>query len=172
MTEEKAETPEERLARWTSELRAALGEKENLADGPDDAEEVLSRAVSSLYETRDGWTPELGKEAEELRAGIENLIATRGKGDDDVGDWSVAQLQKLLDGTDARDSLKWLENKDATTIIYFKGSLYMKLSGSTYKIVTSPQVETLVRKLVEEAECPPKSSSRSKSTTPKTSSST
>lgn len=158
---EKEETPEERLNRWASELQAVLGEKPKEAETPD---EIFNRAVSALYEMRDGWTPELGKEAEELRAGIENLIAIRGKGDGDVGDWFVDQLQKLLDETDARDSLKWLENKDATTIIYFKGSLYMRLSGDTFKIVTSPRVELLVRQMVEEA-CPPKSSSRSKSKT-------
>lgn len=166
MTEE---TAMERVQRWAKELREALGEDANEDDVLDD---LVAKAVSKLYEIKDGWTPELGKEAEELRAGIEELISCRGSGDDDVGDWFVKELQKLLDKTDARDSLKWLTEKDHTTIIYFEGTLYMKLLGGTYKIVSSPKVEALVRQIVEESQCPPESSSRSRSKTKTPTSST
>lgn len=57
-----------------------------------------------------------GREAEELRKGIENIIA--GKSDiyvnfEDRVDWDEVKdaLQRLLDKTDARDSLAYLEAK-------------------------------------------------------------
>lgn len=51
-----------------------------------------------------------GKEAEELRKGIENIIRK--------GEWRqnthdvLCSLQKLLDTVDARDSLAWLESHE------------------------------------------------------------
>lgn len=47
-----------------------------------------------------------GHEAEELRSGIEKIIES--------GDVTVYELQRLLDDTDARDSLAFLENKPKT----------------------------------------------------------
>ena len=51
-----------------------------------------------------------GKEAEELRAGIESLIAGADDSvDHDARVVSVHDLQRLLDSVDARDSLAFLE---------------------------------------------------------------
>ncbi len=55
-----------------------------------------------------------GKEAEELRQGIEEVLTSwRGAG----GEWHLSDLisdvQAVLDSVDARDSLGYLERKDA-----------------------------------------------------------
>jgi len=56
-----------------------------------------------------------GKEAEELREGIEDLLEqhTQHAGGDESTAWKLLRgLRKLLDETDARDSLAWLESSD------------------------------------------------------------
>jgi hypothetical protein len=49
-----------------------------------------------------------GKEAEELRCGIEDIIINGREGDHDEWTWQDG-LRKLLDTTDAGDSLAYLE---------------------------------------------------------------
>lgn len=55
---------------------------------------------------------EHGAEAEELRSGVERLLASS-----HGGGWNVSllrrELRDLLDDVDARDSLAWLERRDA-----------------------------------------------------------
>ncbi len=48
-----------------------------------------------------------GREAEELRSGVENLIRNS-----NGGKVSTRALQRLLDRVDARDSLAWREASD------------------------------------------------------------
>jgi len=65
-----------------------------------------------------------GKEAEELRAGVERLITLADQVEIPVEYGSVlmsaeryvpvADLQELLDEVDARDSLAWLESRRGT----------------------------------------------------------
>lgn len=62
----------------------------------------------------EGATP--GKEAEELRSGIETIIekyqSPRYSGcQDDTVDDVVEDLRKLIEGVDARDSVQYLEEK-------------------------------------------------------------
>jgi hypothetical protein len=60
----------------------------------------------SRGEDEDRFLPD-GKEAEELRAGIETLMERASD-----GLVTIEQLQILLDSVDARDSLSYLEAQD------------------------------------------------------------
>lgn len=77
------------------------------------AEMARPCAISAKPCARHGYAH--GQEAEELRAGVEKILGNSNK----VA--PVAELQRLLDKTDARDSLAYLEAKARNRAQNFKG---------------------------------------------------
>lgn len=105
-----ARTQVEALEADLDRLRADV---ERLTERLDDSEAEL---VDLRDELADARAPNVakGREAEELRAAIEALIAGDwGDGSEceafDMEEWGQKRLQKILDEVDARDSLDYVE---------------------------------------------------------------
>jgi len=101
------------LARANYQLAAALGRVRELETNLEETRRLALAQVERVRalqgeleeaEAQPKGDPVAGKEAEELRSGLEALIALGA----DVG---LSELQRLLDGIDARDSLAYLESK-------------------------------------------------------------
>ena len=59
------------------------------------------------------YTPKAGAEAEELRAAVE--LALEEASAEDYASVLGDRIRRALDAVDARDSLRWLEDRDALT---------------------------------------------------------
>lgn len=85
-------------------------EAELIAHAPTDLRtllDALAEAEARVPELEGAYTPKAGAEAEDLRQRIEQYMLACGSG-------AVADaLQRILDGVDARDALRWLEERDA-----------------------------------------------------------
>jgi len=77
-----------------------------------------------------------GREAEELRAGIENILRAFDPSEDDDVQRIREQFLHLLDDVDARDSLAWLERRDAAALdmpcYHCANGLYCPLAGTDH----------------------------------------
>lgn len=94
-------TPHRSVVMPTMQLRQLVREHRELSD--EVAEGGCARHAGQAHGQAHG------REAEELRSGIERLL-------DDVDDDGLIrkELRRLLDDVDARDSLAYLEHQDAT----------------------------------------------------------
>ncbi len=82
-------------------------------------DESIDFVLATLEGYEKGWTARAGREAEELRQGIEKLVSKWNGGD--YGSLEERQglldgLRELLDQVDARDSLRWLEYGEVARI--------------------------------------------------------
>lgn len=101
---------ERRAARERDDtLTAALSEAERLRARVAELEAEKNDLLAGMFP----GCPVAGKEAEELRSGIEQLIEENGDGPIGRSAVGAGDLQRLLDRVDARDSLAHLES--ATT---------------------------------------------------------
>lgn len=107
----------ELVTKWRAE--AEQMSKRNPVTGkhePGDTAEALTlEECADALEQADEYVwdndPEAGKEAEELRSGIEALMEEYAGVHDETPS-VLRDLQALLDRIDARDSLKYLERKE------------------------------------------------------------
>jgi uncharacterized protein Yka (UPF0111/DUF47 family) len=84
--------------------------------------------------------PQAGKEAEELRKGIEKII------DGDLTVQTADDLQKLLDSVDARDSLSWLERWDHALKYLEQAAKW--LSGTEVNVRAKVELAAYIRQFV------------------------
>jgi hypothetical protein len=162
MAKQASENEEQFAERLEKDLRQELGED---AVHEDTFLDLVEKVSYKLAELEDEHTPALGAEAEELRHGIEDVLSGTNAPTTEEGEYFHRALRELLDDVDARDSLKWLEERDKMVALLARAADHLESGGrllASYAV--SKEICDAAKKFGKKKPCPPKSTSRSKST--------